>query len=159
MRRGIPLIQHEINDHSRNRNVQPNRHRESPKSTVPIESRAESRDHCDGDQWQDRKGKHQMRNQDDVIDRSDPAAGCKFHGPFSDRAHQAKVIRQITGQEHSRTNKGSDHASYVNTLAVATNSCPPSCNKASTQTVQGRVNRRKIKDIHLRYGGQRCNRQ
>jgi len=157
MSRRIPLVQHEINDDTRDRNIEPNRQRKSAHSTVTVEARAQGRDHRNNHQRQNRECKEEMRDQDDIIKRLHPTFGGEFHRPFADGAEQAKVISQITGQEDRRTDKRRDHASNVHPFPVSKNGSPSNCDKARTETVQGRVHRREIKEIHLRRGLQKRN--
>jgi hypothetical protein len=152
MSRRIPLVQHEINDDPGDRNIEPNRHRKSAHSTVTIEARAQGRDHRHNHQRQNRERQEEMRDQDHVVERSHPTLGGEFHRSFADDAEQDKVISQITGQEDCRTDKGRDHTSNVHSFPVPKNGSPSNGDKARTETVQGRVHRREIKDIHLRGG-------
>jgi hypothetical protein len=150
MSRRIPLVQHEINDDTGDRNIEPNRDCQSAHPTVTIEARAQGWDHRNNHQRQNRERQEEMRNQQDIVERSHPTLGGEFHRSFADGAEQAKVISQITGQKDCRTDKGRDHASNVHPFPVSKNGSPSNCDEARTETVQGRVHRREIKDIHVR---------
>jgi hypothetical protein len=119
---------------------------------MTIESRSQGWDHCNNHQGQDCESQDQVSDQDHIIKRSHPTFGGESHGAFSDGAEQAEVIRQIAGQENRRTDQRRDHASDMDPFLISTNGDPSGRNKAGTQGIQGRVHRRKIKNIHLTSG-------
>ena len=62
------------------------------------------------------------------------------------------MIREVTSQERSRKNERREHARDVRALPLHTNCRPSGNDKAGTKSVQGRVNGRKIENVHLRRG-------
>ena len=118
-----PLVQHQVNEDSGNRHVQPDGDRPTRDSLVPVPSATKNRNKRQNDQRQRRKRQQNVRGEDRKVNRRDPAG---VSGRF---LANARMISDVADQKKNRREEGCDHTRHVTAPRAAPDEVPTCGNK------------------------------
>jgi len=118
-----PLVEHQVNEDSGNRHVQPDWDRPTGDSLVPVPSATKNRNKRQNDQRQRRKRQQNVRGEDRKVNRRDPAG---VSGRF---LANARMISDVADQKTDRREESYDHARHVTAPRAAPDEVPTCGNK------------------------------
>src|SRR6185503_6146778 len=133
--RRIQMIEHQVNDHSGHRDVQP--HRKCPPSDAPVNHKLSRQGPFQRDDHKRHDGHRQyrVRSKNREVQRPHPA----FAGESSDPRSESDVINKIRDQKETRSDDRGNHARAMSCNAFAANHNEPDDDQDSSRRVEHRV--------------------
>ncbi len=135
-----PLVEHQIDKHSSDRNVKPDRDCPARNPFVAIPPAAKNLNERQNHQRQCYKGKQNMRSQYREVNGGDPSGISRRF--FAD----VHVISDVANQETGRRNHCRDHARHMAAPCAMPDEVPAHGDKNRADQIQGSVDRWKIGD-------------
>ena len=115
-----PFVEHQINEHAGDRDVEPDGHCPFGDASMPIPTPAEHRDQSEDDEGQGYKREQDMGDQHREVDRGNGAACAEMGRTFAGII----MINEITGEKCARRNDRNNHAGDMALPKIAPNKIP-----------------------------------
>src|SRR5207302_8586196 len=138
-----PLVEHEINEHAGNGNVEPDRHSPSAETPMPIPAAPKNGHEGNDNQRQGDKGEQNVRDQDWKIDPCDqPAVSGRFFAGV-------QVVDDVADQKSAGSDEGDDHAGDMALPDVAPYPKPARGNENGADCIKGCVDGGQVVYCHV----------
>ena len=115
-----PFIEHQINEHTGDRDIEPNRHCPFGDAPMPIPTAAEHRNKGEDDERESYKCEENVADQHCEVDSGDCAAGAEVGRAFAG----VIMVDEITGEKCARRNDRNNHAGDMALPKIAPNKIP-----------------------------------
>ena len=129
-RRREPLVEHQINQNSGDRHIEPDWDRPARDPPVPVPSATKNRNKRQNDQRQRHKGQQNVRGQDRKVHRREPAGVSRRF------LANARMISDVANQKTDGRNEGYDHAHHVTAPRAAPDEVPTGGNKNGAHEIK-----------------------
>lgn len=143
----LETIQHQVNDHARDRYKQPQRKRPSSDAAVLVVLRRQASGHRNQNGGDDYGRENHVRDEDGEIDRPDPAGPPEWHRT------DLSMVDHIRRQKQRRYDKSGDHARFMLAAVAPPNEHVAGDEQNCRACVERRVQRGEISDAHVTLAG------
>ena len=135
-----PLVEHQIDEHPGDRDIEPDRDGPARDPCVPVPSTTKNRNERQNHERQGHKGKENMGSQHREVNRGEP--------PGVSRRFLADVrmISDVANEKTDRRGQGRDHARHVTAPRAAPDEIPAHGNEDRAHEIERGIQGRQIGD-------------
>jgi len=135
---GEPFVEHQIHEHSGDRDIKPDGYCPARDSRVPVPSATKNRNERENHQRQRQKCQKNVRGQHRKVNHGEP--------PSVSRRFLAnlRMISDVANQKTERRRQGCDHAHHVTTPRAAPDEIPSHGNEAGAHEIKRGIHGRQI---------------